>query len=149
MGAKNDNGLTARQARFAAFLAEGHNQADAYRKAYRAKNMKPETIWSEASRQAHNPDVAARVAELLRDARVIDLDSAYAATARQAGNWTAVAQMHRMRWQRHGLLQEHIILSQTDGMDPDEMCKHLARGNPEMEEMLHKIVGHSCGFTKQ
>jgi hypothetical protein len=50
MGAKNDNGLTARQARFAAFLAEGHNQADAYRKAYRAKNMKPETIWSEASR---------------------------------------------------------------------------------------------------
>ena len=47
MGAKNDKGLRARQARFAACLAEGHTQADAHRKAYNAKNMKPEVIGSE------------------------------------------------------------------------------------------------------
>lgn len=42
----------------------------AYRQCYKAGKMKPETIWSEASRLMANPKVAARIHQL-RNARAI------------------------------------------------------------------------------
>lgn len=56
--------LTTRQEAFVARLAEGETQAEAYRHAYSADTMGSATVWSEASRLAHNPKVAARVQEL-------------------------------------------------------------------------------------
>lgn len=53
--------LSPKQERFCQLIAEGCNQADAYRGAYRAGNMKQETIHQEASRLMANPNVAARV----------------------------------------------------------------------------------------
>ena len=41
--------LTAKQDKFARLVAEGKTQADAYREAYNASNMKPETIHKRAS----------------------------------------------------------------------------------------------------
>lgn len=60
--------LTAKQARFAVGLAEGQTQAEAYRYAYSAEAMGSGAVWSEASRLAHNPKVAARVQELKAEA---------------------------------------------------------------------------------
>jgi phage terminase small subunit len=60
--------LTAKQERFALRLAEGETQADAYRHVYRAHEMGSAAVWSEASRLAHNPKVAARVQELKAEA---------------------------------------------------------------------------------
>ncbi|MGV0983393.1 MAG: hypothetical protein ACOYB2_02490 [Limnohabitans sp.] len=57
--------LTAKQQRFAELVAlEGMTQADAYREAYAAGNMKPETIWARASELMADSKVSARVAEL-------------------------------------------------------------------------------------
>jgi phage terminase small subunit len=53
--------LSPKQERFCQLIAEGCNQADAYRGAYRAGNMKQETIHQEESRLMANPNVAARV----------------------------------------------------------------------------------------
>lgn len=52
MEAKRFDGLTVKQARFAALLAQGHTQSDTYREAYETDSAKPETVWQEASRLA-------------------------------------------------------------------------------------------------
>jgi phage terminase small subunit len=56
--------LTAKQEAFAQSIANGDDQATAYRTAYDAQNMKDETVYSNASRLMNNSKVAARVAEL-------------------------------------------------------------------------------------
>lgn len=56
--------LTAKQEKFAQCIADGMNQADAYRTAYDASKSKPETIWTKASHVMADGKVAARVEEL-------------------------------------------------------------------------------------
>ena len=56
--------LTAKQEAFAQGIANGLGQADAYRTAYDAANMKDETVYPNASRLMSNSKVLARVAEL-------------------------------------------------------------------------------------
>ena len=58
------NYLTPKQNAFAVSLADGLPASEAYRQAYAAKGMKPETVWVESCRLATNPKVALRVAEL-------------------------------------------------------------------------------------
>ena len=66
-GVKDEDGLTPKQAKFAANLAEGMSQAEAYRNAYDAENMAPETIHSHASRMAARDKVRARVDALIAE----------------------------------------------------------------------------------
>lgn len=56
--------LTAKQESFAQAIASGKTQADAYRLAYNADNMKDATVWSKASVLMADGKVTARVAEL-------------------------------------------------------------------------------------
>lgn len=66
---KAENGLTLKQEAFAQGLAEGLTNAEAYRRAYGADNMKASTVHSESCKQAQHPKVAARVHELLAEKR--------------------------------------------------------------------------------
>lgn len=56
--------LTAKQENFAQAVAGGMTQSDAYRSAYEAGNMKPETVQKRASELAADGEVAGRVASL-------------------------------------------------------------------------------------
>ena len=56
--------LTAKQEAFAQAIASGKTQADAYRLAYSAENMKDATVWSKASVLMADGKVSARVDEL-------------------------------------------------------------------------------------
>jgi len=56
--------LTAKQEAFAQAIADGMGQADAYRMAYDAGNMKDSTIYSKASVLMSDGKITARVAEL-------------------------------------------------------------------------------------
>lgn len=56
--------LTPKQEAFATEVASGKSQADAYRAAYRAENMKPPTVQKRASELMARGDIAGRVAEL-------------------------------------------------------------------------------------
>lgn len=56
--------LTAKQEAFAQAIADGLDQASAYRAAYDAENMSDPAIYVEASRIMDNPKVALRVKEL-------------------------------------------------------------------------------------
>jgi len=56
--------LTAKQEKFCQSIADGMNQSDAYRAAYSAGRMKPETVQNNAYNLLKNSEVAARVGEL-------------------------------------------------------------------------------------
>ena len=57
--------LTEKQERFCQFyLDTDGNASEAYRMAYDASNMQPETIWSNASRLVDNSKVEARIDEI-------------------------------------------------------------------------------------
>lgn len=57
--------LTAKQEAFAREIAKGATNSEAYRLAYNAEGMKPESIHSEASRVANVPAVSSRIRELI------------------------------------------------------------------------------------
>ena len=59
--------LTQKQESFCAEYVKCGNAAEAYRSAYKCENMKPESVWSLASRLMSNVKVMSRVQEL-RDA---------------------------------------------------------------------------------
>ena len=62
---KNKDGLTDKQeAACQAYIECGGNQSEAYRMAYDAENMKPETVWTEACLLFGDPNVSRRVLEL-------------------------------------------------------------------------------------
>ncbi len=54
--------ITPKRELFSQLIASGSSQADAYRGAFRAEKMKPETVHQEASRVMADPNVTARVA---------------------------------------------------------------------------------------
>ena len=56
--------MTPKQEKFAQCIADGMNQADAYRAAYDAEKMKPESIYSKASELMADGKVSSRVQEL-------------------------------------------------------------------------------------
>ncbi len=56
--------LTAKQEAFCQAMANGCNQSDAYRVAYNAGNMKPETVQNNAYKLMTDNEVATRVSEL-------------------------------------------------------------------------------------
>ena len=56
--------LTPKQEKFAQEVASGKTQADAYREAYDAQNMKDATIWKRASELMNDGEVTGRIAEL-------------------------------------------------------------------------------------
>ena len=60
-------GLTRKQEIFAKLVAEGSTLAAAYREAYEAQNMKPNTIFRSASLLMDKPQIAARVKALVRE----------------------------------------------------------------------------------
>jgi len=69
------NDLTTKQNDFAFAVHDGATYADAYRQAYCAEHMRPETIHVAASRLAHNDKVRLRLDELRDEAdtlRVLD-----------------------------------------------------------------------------
>lgn len=78
--------LTAKQEFFAQQVADGAPQSEAYRSVYQADKMSPPTVWSEASRLACHPQVAARVEQLRTEKdsirRVLVLDREEAILAR-------------------------------------------------------------------
>ena len=62
-------------------------------------------------------------------------------------NWTAYSSLMRQRLQFHGLLKDHLIMSQTD-TDPEHMISSLAASDTELAAALHRVIGSYAGFTQ-
>jgi phage terminase small subunit len=116
--------LTPKQEAFACAYVETGNASEAYRRAYNAENMKPESVWRKACEVLDNVKVAARAAELqalaaercivtvasltqeLEEARALALQEAQASAAVSASMGKA---------KLHGLIVEKRDLRSSDG----------------------------------
>ena len=58
--------MTPKQEQFARLYVETGNASEAYRQAYNADNMKPETVTNEAYKLLQDPDISAMVDDLKR-----------------------------------------------------------------------------------
>jgi hypothetical protein len=105
--------------RFAAFLARGLEQAEAYRRSRDTKgvSVSPQRIAERACRAGARTQVKARVTELLHEAKIADIDSVGVAyrqlladmdAARTDKNHTALAAYSRIRVQVLGMVKDAV-----------------------------------------
>lgn len=117
-------GLTPKQEAFAQGVATGKTQADAYRAAFNASKMKPETIQSKASILMAEGKVRARVAELRKpvvEAVQVTLEahlkrlSDLSDKAEQEGKYAAAVTAEIARGKASGLYVERTELTGKNG----------------------------------
>ena len=87
--------LTAKQEAFAAAVASGKTQADAYRLAYNADKQKDATLWSNASRLMADSKVAARVEDLRKQLENKQLWTREMSVKALIGAWFTVISLAR------------------------------------------------------
>ena len=63
--------LTRKQENFACAIADGADQAAAYRASYEAARMSAPAVWTEASQLVRHPEVARRIGELKAEAEQV------------------------------------------------------------------------------
>ncbi|EPL59938.1 phage small subunit terminase [Stutzerimonas stutzeri B1SMN1] len=116
--------LTPKRESFAQAVASGMSQADAYRAAFDASRMKPETIQSAASRLMADSKVSARVEEIrapIVQKAQITLEShlerlkQLSEKAEQEGQFSAAISAEVSRGKASGLYTEKIDHSSSDG----------------------------------
>ena len=130
--------LTAKQEAFAQAIASGKTQADAYRHAYDASNMKDSSIHVNASKLLSDAKVAQRVKELkaqvsekalwTREMSVLALaDIAQGAEARANEKVAAIKELNAMhgfnepvKVQLGGEVVTRVILADMDDGDSDD-----------------------------
>jgi len=114
--------LTAKQEAFCQAIVSGMSQADAYRKAYNAGNMKPQVVQNKASLLMAKGEVRVRVEELRRpvveevqyDLKVAMAEAAEAfAMAKSKGNGGAMVAAVQLRSKLNGLLVEKVKVDAT------------------------------------
>jgi hypothetical protein len=155
MTKRDPNLLTQDAAEFAALVAAGMTQAQAYRETHRVSGVSPQRIAERACRLAAKAQVQARINELIRASNIQDLDTAGRAfadlltqikAATEAKNWTAVAALMRLRLQCHGILRDHLVMSEESRLSDDELCRKLAGGNEQLAQQLRTLLAPANAF---
>ncbi len=130
--------LTAKQENFCAEFVQCGNAAEAYRRAYSAGKMKPETVWSNASRLLDNSKVRARVQEL-QDA------AAQKAQVTLEGHLKKLAELRDLAiedGQLSAAITAEISRGKAAGLYTDKVKAELsgANGGPLSSEIVVKFV---------
>jgi hypothetical protein len=154
---RDDDGLTPQESQAAVLRATGMSQAKAWRQAFNRPRVKPQTAWTEASKVFSRPNVSQRVSELLRAARVEDIDSVgqafddllrLLAKAEDDGNLTAAANLMRQRLQAHGILRDRVAFTLEEQTSDADLLKLLAGDDPAKLAALQTILGAPEGFEE-
>ncbi len=154
---RDDDGLTPQESRAAVLRATGMSQAEAWRRAFNRPRVKPQTAWTEASKVFSRPNVSQRVSDLLRAARIEDIDSVgqafddllrLLAKAETEGNLTAAANLMRQRLQAHGILRDRVAFTLEETTSDADLLKQLAGDDPAKLAALQQILGAKEGFEE-
>ena len=124
------NNLTAKQELFCEEVVSGKTQAEAYRIAYSAQDMKDKTIWSKASELMTNGKVTARLEELrapvIKEAQLtlkahLDNLLEIRESAVEDRNWSAAVSAETARGKAAGLHTGKAIMSIETGREEDRV----------------------------
>jgi hypothetical protein len=156
MGKDLTGELSAADQLFCRNYSKGMNLTEAYSASRNCRSRSKHNIEVAASRLAGKPECKKLIHELLRDARVTDLDSIgkmYAdllgdmASARKDGNHTALAAYSRLRAQIMGAVNERLIVSDERVTTDTALIERLAGGDKVKVAELTKLLGAaSDGF---
>ena len=147
---QQDNGLTARQDRFAQCLAIGMDQAAAYRKCFPTRGRSDNAIHQAAHRIAKKTAVRVRVESFLKEAKFADLQTVgewgqdlldMIAMAKTDKNWTACAALKRLSGQALGTLTDTVMVRAEQSMTDETLAKQIAKGDKAKEATLLAILG--------
>ena len=139
--------LTGKQEKFCQCIADGMTQADAYRTAYNAGKMKPESVQVNASKLMADANIALRVAELrgalaqkalwTREKSVAGLVKAFQ-VAEDAGNAAAMTGSIKELNAMHGFnAPAKVDLMNSDGSMARQMIDASALSQQTLTELLH------------
>ena len=154
---RDKDGLTPQQADFAAYLAKGLSQAEAYRRSHTLRGASMKSIHERGSRLAQRVEIRARVQALLREAKISDIHSVGQAmrdllndinAAREASNWTALASLTKTRTQVLGMIKESMIISPAEGLSDIQLIERLAGGDAAKAAMVKKMLGKDDEYVQ-
>ncbi len=154
---RDEDGLTHVEARAAALCAQGFNQSEAYRQATGTTRAKPETVHKRASDMFKRAHVRGRVRELLKLAKVLDIESVGASyakmledmeAAREDGNHNAVMGYTRIKMQAHGMLKDTVSMTMESSLSDEDLIQRMAGDDPAKIAALQTILGAPEGFDE-
>lgn len=140
--------LTAKQEAFCQAIVAGMSQADAYRKAYDAENMKPATVQSKASILMADGKVRARVEELRQpviqkvryglEQAMLEAEEAFQ-VAKNKENGGAMVAAATLRAKLNGLLVEkkEVRHGSLQDVPDDQLDRLIAQKAREAGVSLH------------
>ena len=159
LGKRRYRGAAVKEAELVKLLAQGLTQEAAYRQAFRPKGVNPDAIRGRANKLANKPEVALAVRELLKAARINDLDSAGqwitdALAAQQEAktdrNWTGYAALHRQRGQALGVLHDRLQIQGELHITDTDLIARLSGGDLSKASVLAEMLGSATSYvTKQ
>lgn len=131
--------LTPQQSNFVRFVLEGKRASDAYRLAYDASDMKPETVWARASEQVAHSKIAAwisagrmagfaSIAGPTMQEHLAEIDR-IKELAMKAGNYGAAMQGEQLRGKAMGHYTERVEITQEE---PSVVWARLVQIMPEL-----------------
>ena len=155
-GIRTQDGLKPREERFAALIAMGVTQREAYQKCYRAHGLTISVIDTRAGYIARKPLVIERAKAIVRESPILDWYSkaewvkdvlACFVAARADKNWTACANFTRQLGQSVGALTEsNLTVNVSSTMTDEEVVKRLAGKDPDKAKMIQAIVGSADSY---
>ncbi len=152
---RDEDGLTVVEAKAAALCAQGFSQSEAYRQATGTIRAKPETVHKRASDMFKRAHVRGRVRELLRLAKVQDIETvgeSYAKmledmeAARLDGNHNAVMGYTRIKMQAHGMLRDNVSMTMESSLSDEDLIQRMVGDDPTKIAALQTILGAAEGF---
>ncbi len=145
-----DDGLKPKEARWAALVAQGLSQSDAFRQSHDVLRMKPESIHVAASKLAAKPKIQQRIRDLLKQAHVQDIVTQGEVVkfilegrerAIMAGNSTAEAAFTLQLTKVTGMNRESVLVGAEKSETDDELVARLSGGDAHKATMLRSIIG--------
>ena len=147
---KDADGLTPQEGRYAAYLCQGMTQVDAFRRTWPKTRATAASIHERASRLANKPAIKARCREILAQMKLSDLDNAGQAyrdllaaleQATASRNWTATAQLSRLRLDCLGMLRSSHAGPVDLGISDENLLQRLAGDDHELRKQLQRLLG--------
>lgn len=140
--------LTAKQEAFCQAIVSGMSQADAYRAAYSAGSMKPETVQKRASELMRNGEVAGRVAAIRKpvvekvryDLEMAMVEAAEAfEVSKSKENGGAMVAAVTLRAKLNGLLvdRREVTINPLQELPEEALQRFIERKAKEAGVILH------------
>jgi hypothetical protein len=155
--ARDKDGLTLQEGKYALLRARGMSQRQAYNGAFPKSRASEKSIDQMAYMLETRLEVRLRINELLQAAKATDLDSqgkaysdllTFIDMASSSKQLAALGTFQRLRMDHLGMLKSGVLDQSQLGFSEENLIERLAGQNPELKRQLAALLGKPT-FQKQ